>query len=146
MYPTSAPPTGPYGYYQPGRSWPSGLLAPAICLVVVGGLGLLSYCLLMIGGAQAVQDDAGTGQGGDIALYIFCLVGVLEGALTLAAGVLMLRGRIRGFAVAGAIVSIVPASLCCVGGLPFGIWALVVLNRADVRAWFQRGSGGQRYY
>ncbi|MBA4190167.1 MAG: hypothetical protein C0467_19455 [Planctomycetaceae bacterium] len=48
----------------------------------------------------------------------------------------------RGFSlypvcIISAVVTIIPATTgCCFTGVPFGIWALVVLNRPDVKAAF----------
>ncbi len=51
---------------------------------------------------------------------------VLLGAYNL----LTLGNRMLAFT--GAIFAMLPCSLCCLGGLPVGIWALVVLNRPEV--------------
>jgi hypothetical protein len=42
-----------------------------------------------------------------------------------------------GFALTGAIVAMVPCSGCCLLGLPFGIWALVVLSDSSVKEAFR---------
>lgn len=44
-----------------------------------------------------------------------------------------------GVAMAGAIISVIPCigSPCCICGVPFGIWALVVLNDPAVKAAFR---------
>jgi len=34
---------------------------------------------------------------------------------------------------AGSIVAMVPCNICCLLGLPFGIWALVVIVRPEVK-------------
>jgi hypothetical protein len=42
-----------------------------------------------------------------------------------------------GLAMTAAILSLIPClSICCILGIPFGIWALVVLLNADVKAAF----------
>jgi hypothetical protein len=42
------------------------------------------------------------------------------------------------FAMAAAIIAMIPCiSPCCLLGLPFGIWALVVLGDGSVKAAFQ---------
>jgi hypothetical protein len=41
------------------------------------------------------------------------------------------------FAFAAAILAMIPClTPCCVLGLPFGIWALVVLNKPEVKSQF----------
>lgn len=46
--------------------------------------------------------------------------------------------RMRGVGVAISILVMIPcfSSCCCVIGIPFGIWALVVLNKPEVKAHF----------
>jgi hypothetical protein len=42
------------------------------------------------------------------------------------------------FAMTAAIIAVVPClSPCCLLGVPFGIWAIVVLNDASVKAAFR---------
>src|SRR5262249_3342773 len=70
------------------------------------------------------------------AIYLF--IGALQ----------MLRMRSYPFALAAAILAVIPWSPGWILGLPFGIWSLVVLSRKDVRAVFrdnwQRGYGNAR--
>jgi hypothetical protein len=43
----------------------------------------------------------------------------------------------HGLAMAAAIIAMIPCfSPCCVLGLPFGIWALVVLSKPEVKSQF----------
>jgi hypothetical protein len=43
-----------------------------------------------------------------------------------------------GLAMTASIVAMIPCiSPCCILGLPFGIWALVILNRPEVKAAFR---------
>lgn len=42
-----------------------------------------------------------------------------------------------GFALAATIVCMLPCSLCCIAGLPIGIWSLVVLMDAEVKKHFR---------
>jgi hypothetical protein len=52
--------------------------------------------------------------------------------------------RSRGWGIAAAVMSIIPCCSCCILGIPFGIWALIVLNRSDVIDGYRaaaRGSG-----
>jgi hypothetical protein len=34
------------------------------------------------------------------------------------------------------VVAMLPCQCCCLFGLPFGIWALVVLNKPEVKSHF----------
>jgi hypothetical protein len=51
-----------------------------------------------------------------------------------------MRGlRNWSLSLAGAIVSMLPCTPCCILGLPIGIWAVIVLIDRDVKAAFDRG-------
>jgi hypothetical protein len=41
-----------------------------------------------------------------------------------------------GLAMTASILAMLPCSLCCVLGLPIGIWALVVLMKPEVKSAF----------
>ncbi|MBM3850567.1 MAG: DUF4339 domain-containing protein [Verrucomicrobia bacterium] len=58
--------------------------------------------------------------------------------LSLLAGVRMLQRKSYGLVMAGVILTTIPCvSPCCCLGLPFGIWALVVLSNTEVKAAFR---------
>jgi hypothetical protein len=59
--------------------------------------------------------------------------GLIWGGLVIAGAICMLRLRLYPLAMTGTIVGMVPCSSCCLLGLPMGIWALVVLNRPEVK-------------
>jgi hypothetical protein len=71
-------------------------------------------------------------------------LGVVAGVISIAIGLFVLFGTLkmqklthRGLAIAAAIVAMIPCfSPCCLLGLPFGIWALVVLSKPEVRSQF----------
>ena len=67
-----------------------------------------------------------------VSLSILAMNGfVLFGAIK------MLKLSSHGLAVATAVVAMLPClGCCCLLGLPFGIWALVVLNKPEVRSQF----------
>jgi hypothetical protein len=48
----------------------------------------------------------------------------------------MIRAQSYGWALTASILSILPCTGCCVLGIPFGIWGLVVLNDAQVKSCF----------
>jgi hypothetical protein len=78
-----------------------------------------------------------TPEGLQIAL-IEAVAGLVMSTIVLIGAIQMLRMRTFGVAVAGAIVAMLNlASYCCLLGLPFGIWALVVLFRPEVRGNFE---------
>ena len=58
--------------------------------------------------------------------------------VVLIASIQMMRLRGHGLAVAGSVLAMLNlGNLCCILGLPFGIWSLLVLMRPDVRKAFQ---------
>jgi hypothetical protein len=57
--------------------------------------------------------------------------------LAIVGGFGMQRFSRYGLSMAAAVASVVPlATGCCVTGIPFGVWTLIVLNRPDVKAAF----------
>jgi len=69
---------------------------------------------------------------------VWTVIGIIVGVLILFGGIKMQRLQNRGLAIAAAIIAIVPCfSLCCVVGIPIGIWALVVLAKPEVRTQFE---------
>lgn len=63
----------------------------------------------------------------------------LVGAFIVFGSLKMMKLQSRGLAVTTAIVSMIPCltGCCCIIGLPFGIWAMVVLNKPEVKASFR---------
>ena len=128
----------------------SAVKGPAIALIITGAIGVAMYCIrglimLVTGGAmyqgqlppnvppeaihilQQMQGPIGA----VVALALAALNGfVLFGAIK------MLRLQSRGLATAACIVAMLPCSCCCILGLPFGIWGLVVLNKPEVKSHF----------
>lgn len=134
----------------------SGMLkAPAIGLIVVGalnfGLGLLTLLsgLLRLTGlipgeripineAERLGYFVGTFGG-----YAVAFIGLVGAPFIIYGAIQMLNGKNYRAAKRAAILAIVPFVSCCfVLGIPFGIWALVVLNKPEIRAFFN----GENYY
>ncbi len=70
---------------------------------------------------------------------IFFGVDLVPNLFILIAAIGMIGLRWRGVTLTGSILAVIPCfSPCCLLGIPIGIWALVVLNQADVRQAFQR--------
>jgi len=119
--------------------------APATALIVTGGLGL---ALQVIGLAfHIVALAVGEIPGGGLdAPFFFAssAVNVFAALLGVGLGILVVVGAIKmkklehyGLAMTSAIVALVPCtSPCCLLGLPFGIWALVVLSDGRVQTAF----------
>jgi hypothetical protein len=88
---------------------------------------------LLVDAAKAKPGDipfasAGVGSSTHLAAEFFADV----------AGVKMLQRRAYGLVMTGVILGMIPClSGCCCIGLPFGIWALIVLSNPEVRNSFR---------
>jgi flagellar motor component MotA len=71
-------------------------------------------------------------------------IGIVSGIVGMVIGVVILMGALKmkklesyGFSMAAAILAMLPCiSPCCLIGLPIGIWAVVVLNKPEVKSAF----------
>jgi predicted Ser/Thr protein kinase len=116
------------------------ITAPAVALMVAGGWKLLSACkgvFVLSWGSSWLDDFLGIGHffgGFSLPVVLSILVfDVVPALLIMYGGFEMLERRSYAWAMAAAIISIVACSLV---GFPVGIWALIVLSRADVRLAF----------
>ena len=160
------PPPG-YGYPPPGQGWGSDPRAtaaskvkgPAIGLIVVACLWML-YGLYEAAGTirfannhqKLVQLYRQAGVSGEIVRMVeqnagtiirmalgFWAVTLCLSALTIFGAIQMLLFKSRSLAYTAAIIQLIPCiSGCFIIGIPFGIWALVVLSNAEVKAAFER--------
>lgn len=117
---------------------------PAIGLIVtavLGGIGnAIAFLLNVLGvGMESLAWDPDMrGVFSGTAAMFSSLVAVALAVVVFLGALKMRRLESYGFAVAASILAIIPCiSPCCVLGLPFGIWALVVLSRDHVRAAFR---------
>jgi hypothetical protein len=80
------------------------------------------------------MQTSGFGPGAAVFHALFIVVNLV----IIVAAIQMMRRRWYAFAVVGAILSMVDlGTFCCVLGLPFGIWSLIVLLLPDVREAFE---------
>lgn len=142
---------GSYTYrVPPGQADPVAaqrVAGPAIALMVIAILGMLWDLFVIIGYVNFIFVAAGAAaQGGEpFPVAVFGGIGVAFGILGLAIGALILIGAIKmkklqsyGLAMTSAIAGMIPCYWpCCLLGLPFGIWALVVLSDSSVKAAFR---------
>lgn len=119
--------------------------APAIALMALGGMGL-GFAMLgivinvLLGGIAAANGD----EQAAIGMLVQGTVGVAQGLVGLAVNGAIVFGawkmknlQLYGFSLTSGILAMVPCfSPCCLIGIPFGIWALVVLNEPEVKASF----------
>jgi hypothetical protein len=141
--PYETPQMGPQGYapgQTPFQTPPAERVkAPAIVLMVLAIITAVlrvagtSFQLMMLG--QGLEDPDGikltaniAGNGMALLLNIATAIGAYK----------MMRLEAYSAAMTAAIISVIPlCSPCLVIGIPFGIWAIVVLNDPYVKAAFK---------
>jgi len=117
---------------------------PAIGLLVTAIVGLIvvvSNLVMNFAGISAYPEgeippwaEAMSGTAG----IIGAIIGLAIVAVIFMGAQKMKRLESHGFVMAASILAMVPCiSPCCVLGLPFGIWALIVINKPEVKAAFR---------
>jgi len=120
---------------------------PAIALIVLGWLGiagaLINLVLRMTGlmadmyGGSDPLSQFGVGPGLGLAIEIAStMLGIAISAFVIWAASRMRNLQGWGTSIAASILVMLPCSACCCVGIPIGIWALVVLNKPEVREAF----------
>lgn len=146
QFPPQGNPYSPQQSFHQGR--PPGVTGPAISLIVVAiiclvltSLGLVFDLYLIVSGTAANMPEPPGGISKEQQLTIRIVWGLvlLAGSVvTLVGGISMNNLKSLGMARMGAIVACVPCvGPCCLLGIPFGIWALIVLNNPDVNRSFE---------
>jgi len=138
---------GPTAYLMPAAQRVSApataLMVTAILALIVQALGIILNLVVLAVPRFAV---AVTQRHGGLPFVIGSGYQLIPAVFGVAVSIFILIGAIKmknleshSFALASAIVAMIPCiSPCCLLGLPFGIWALVVLNDSSVRAAFRR--------
>jgi len=118
---------------------------PAIGLMVTAGLGFvlqaLSLVLNLVGSSlmatQSQGNEAIAQMFSGVAGSIFAGIGMLVAVVIFMGALKMKKLQSHGFAMTASVIAMLPCvSPCCVLGLPIGIWALVVLNKPEVKSAF----------
>jgi phage FluMu protein Com len=124
---------------------------PAIGLIVTGALGLLAQILALVVNVAQLGMQGMPGGGPNPAIMMvsgganvfFGIVAIVLAVLLIVAGMKMNKLENYGLSMTAAIIGMVPCfSPCCLLGLPFGIWALVVLSDGRVQAAFSTVKAG----
>jgi hypothetical protein len=108
--------------------------APAVMLMVTAGLGLVVALMGLVSSGGGSAARPAPGGSGVIFLNLFQLAAsgfIFFGALK------MKNLESHGLAMAASIVAIIPCFTSCFFAIPAGIWSLVVLCKADVKAAFR---------
>ncbi len=146
MQPPMSPPAGP------GReNMLSKVKGPAIAMMIVAGITfgmeILSILANLLGISFMSAGDMSQFEGMEGMEWLAPLMSgsltIVLGAFTLIGSALIFYGAMKmkemqgyGLAMTAAILCLIPCfSICCLG-IPFGIWALVILLNADVKAAF----------
>jgi len=124
----------------------SRLNAPGIGLIVTGILALIYAIFQVVSSAiQIARIPAMAGPQQNMIMGIMGVTFVLY-ALSIVVSVLIIRGAIKmrrlqsyGLAMTASILALLPPHDCCVLGLVFGVWTLIVLNDVDVKGSFVAG-------
>lgn len=121
-----------------------GLMAAAICILIVAVLGLginLFGAIWAVAGPPAAIDPNDPpflqkfqeGSKGPFAAVIQATLAVLS-LITVIGAIQMMRRKSWGLALAASIISCVNfGNCCCVLGLPFGIWGIILLSNQEVK-------------
>jgi hypothetical protein len=72
------------------------------------------------------------------AATIYGVVALLLAAIIILSALKMKNLQSFGLAMGGSVLAMIPClSPCCIAGLPLGIWALIVLNKPEVKSAFR---------
>jgi hypothetical protein len=141
------------GFPAPGGYSPNAagmVTPPAIALIVMGVFDILGALYNIISGilgaaapAQPVPADPNAAQVMRIIQAVSGPMAIAIGVLLLIMGILIIVGALKmknlqsyGLAMTSSILAMFPCSLCCLVGLPIGIWSLVVLSKPEVKSAF----------
>ena len=124
------------------------LQLPASGLIIIGALNAMSGVILILGRLASlvsgperqITDDAR--RLGYMTASIFfplvSLISILAAPVIIYGGIQMLKARRYSTALLAAILAVIPlSSVCCIPGIPIGIWALIVLRDPEVKAVFE---------
>jgi hypothetical protein len=120
---------------------------PAIFLMIIGGLGLSLGVLnavleaLDLGGpnpfvAPEQANDPQFQQMEKVLKVVGPILNILWGLIVLAGGWQMKILKNRGFVLFSCVWAMLPCNGCCLLGIPFGIWAIIVVNDESVKRAF----------
>lgn len=115
--------------------------APAIGLMVAGGLSaafdILYILFVTVVGVAAIADNQSADALPGVGIMVgAAIIKLALDALTIFAGYQMRQLRNWTLSMVGSVLALLPCSICCIIGLPMGIWAIVVLIDGDVKRSF----------
>ena len=113
---------------DPGKA----VVAPGLAVALIGIASILLNGMVLI--ANVVREE-GPEYVQMIELVLF-LVFLAASVVSTVCGFLMLKRKMFTLSLIGCFLSMLPIGVCCIGGLPIGIWGVVVLLRPEVRSTF----------
>jgi hypothetical protein len=130
--------------FTPGSDPATAVKNPAMFLMIVAGISavlrVVIIIMLIFGVGLSMLQGAGGGAVNGAANIVGAIVGVACDLFIIFGAMKMQKLQSYGLAMAAAIVAIVPCfSPCCIVGIPFGIWALIVLLKPEVKVAFTQG-------
>ena len=144
--PSGAPGPIPTGSREAALSAVKG---PSIAIIIIASLGIIYYVFsgfLVIIGHGGMTRPMPSNVPPEWQSFIQASQGPMAGVLNLVFAAIygflifgalkMLKLQSHTLAMITCIVAMLPCGCCCIFGLPFGIWGLVVLNKADVKSQF----------
>lgn len=118
--------------------------APAIAMIAVAGIAacfaLLGLFLNVVGAGFAAGGSSSmpSFMASRVVSILFHLVWLGLDGLIIYGALQMMKLKSHGLALGAAVICVIPfLSPCCVLGIPFGIWALVVLAKPEVKQAFR---------
>ncbi len=121
---------------------------PAIGLQVTAGISILFALvgILISLGLFGLNLGASSMAGGDKGMaamimggsMVFRILGIIVSVVIFLGATKMKNLQSWGFAMASAILALIPCFACCLLGWPIGIWAIVVLVKPEVKAAFSQ--------
>lgn len=159
----SSPPAGPGGFGLAGPSPGAGdggrdealrrVQGPAIGLIILGAMGLLFGLVGIVSSLAGINRNPQLPPGLDeqtqrmVQMWVGLMekYGVVLNVVSMGFAVVILLGGLKlrrlegyGLVLAAAILALLPCTnACCCLGLPMGIWALVAMNKPEVKSQFR---------
>jgi hypothetical protein len=128
----------------------SAVKGPAIALIITAALGMAYYAfsaiVAVITHGSIYHRELPPNVPPELRSFLENLQGPMAGlinlvivgldAVVLFGAIKMMKLEKRGLAFAACIIAMIPCQCCCLFGLPFGIWGLVMLNKPEVKSQF----------
>lgn len=118
----------------------TGLMVVGILYLTLSSLGLVLNLMgvsLMASGQGPKGPEESNMMAQAAGGVVGAIIGLVFGGLILFGSLKMKSLESYGLAMTASIMAMLPCHLCCLVGLPIGIWSLVVLNKPEVKSSFR---------